>query len=323
MENKKKIKGKPCICYNGKARRCEMLLFLKSIPRLYRSARKDLGRHFPMVFSSALSIGVALLIAMLLIVVAANVNQFTNSIEEELVIQASINPTADEQTKTNLYHEIQSLDYIKNVRYSSKENELDQLIQENGDIFSQYAQEGRNPLYDIYVVEVTDPAQIDQVSQQVEELDGIQSVNYGGGSIQKLVSIFQGLRQYGSLFIVGMILLAVFLIRNTIKMTIHVRKDEIAIMRQVGAYNWYISTPFVIEGMMIGFWGALIPSLLVGIGYPLLYQNLHGVFISDLFTLVTPIPFLFWVILGLFALGLGIGMIGSYLAVRKYIRWIR
>ncbi|WP_304647699.1 permease-like cell division protein FtsX, partial [uncultured Dubosiella sp.] len=300
-----------------------MLLFLKSIPRLYRSARKDLSRHFPMAFSSALSIGIALLIAMLLVVVAANINRFTNSIEEELVIQASISPTLAESSKESLREQIAQIDGIESVQFSSKEEELDKLIQENGDVFSRYAEEGRNPLYDIYIIEVRDPEHIDEISAAVEEIPGINAVNYGGGAITKLVSIFQVLRRYGSVLVLFMILLAIFLIRNTIKMTIHVRKDEIAIMRQVGAYNWYITTPFVLEGMVIGAWGALIPALLVGIGYPLFYQGMHGVFISDLFQLLAPFPFVVWIVLGLFAIGLGTGMIGSFLAVRKYVRWIR
>ncbi len=300
-----------------------MLLFIKSIPRLYRSARKDLARHFSMAFSSSLSIGIALLIAALLVITAANVSSFTDSVESELVIQASINPTVSEEGKTQLYEQISRIDNIQSIEYSSKEQELDELIAENGDIFSQYAQEGRNPLYDVYVIVVKDPAQIEKVSEQVAKLNGISGVNYGGSAIDKLVSLFSGLRRYGSLFVVGMIFLAIFLIRNTIKMTIHVRQEEIAIMRQVGAYNWYISTPFVIEGMMIGAWGAFIPALIAGIGYPLMYNAMHGIFISGLFQLIPPVPFLIWTILGMFGIGILTGMLGSYLAVRKFVRWIR
>ncbi|WP_305153010.1 permease-like cell division protein FtsX, partial [uncultured Dubosiella sp.] len=134
-----------------------------------------------MAFSSALSIGIALLIAMLLVVVAANINRFTNSIEEELVIQASISPTLAESSKESLREQIAQIDGIESVQFSSKEEELDKLIQENGDVFSRYAEEGRNPLYDIYIIEVRDPEHIDEISAAVEEIPGINAVNYGGG----------------------------------------------------------------------------------------------------------------------------------------------
>ena len=82
-----------------------------------------------------------------------------------------------------------------------------------------------------------------------------------------------------------MVLIAVFLIRNTIKMTILVRKDEIAIMRTVGAYNWYISLPFVLEGIFIGFWGALGPVLICIFGYTGLYHVMNGMFFSDMMSI--------------------------------------
>ena len=108
-----------------------------------------------------------------------------------------------------------------------------------------------------------------------------------------------------------MVLIAVFLIRNTIKMTILVRKDEIAIMRTVGAYNWYISFPFVLEGIFIGFWGALGPVLICIFGYTGLYHVLK------------PYPFVLWTSGGILLIGMVVGMLGSYLAVRKYLRWTR
>lgn len=119
------------------------------------------------------------------------------------------------------------------------------------------------------------------------------------------------------------VLIAVFLIRNTIKMTILVRKDEIAIMRTVGAYNWYISLPFVLEGIFIGFWGALGPVLICIFGYTGLYHVMNGMFFSDMMSMLKPYPFVLCTSGGILLIGMVVGMLGSYLAVRKYLRWTR
>ncbi len=300
-----------------------MTLFFRSLPRLWRKASLDLKRHFAMTFSASLSIGIALLMAMLLLISAANIANFTQHIEQELMIQVSLQPTLDASQQENIQQQLVNIQGVKNVTYSSKEEELDKLIQENGDIFAQYAQEGRNPLYNVFLIEADHADQIETISKKAKTIHGVIDVSYGGGAIQKLIALFKNVRIWGTLFVALMILLAIYLIRNTIKMTIHVRKDEIAIMRQVGAYNWFITVPFVLEGMIIGLRGALIPALIAGIGYPLLYQTMNGVFLSDMFILLSPIPFILYLVAFLLLLGLGAGLVGSYLAVKKYVRFIR
>ena len=138
-----------------------------------------------------------------------------------------------------------------------------------------------------------------------------------------MIQLFKNIRVWGSVFVGLMVLIAVFLIRNTIKMTILVRKDEIAIMRTVGAYNWYISLPFVLEGIFIGFWGALGPALICIFGYTGLYHVMNGMFFSDMMSMLKPYPFVLCTSGGILLIGMVVGMLGSYLAVRKYLRWTR
>lgn len=300
-----------------------MLLFLKCLPRLIHRANVDIRRHFTLTFSSILSIGIALLIAMLMVVSAFNVNEFTKNIESEFIVQVSLEPTISQEEIDDLEARINSMDNVQSVSYSSKDEELDQLIEENGDMFSQYKGEDRNPLYDVLVVELKDNTSIDDFTEQVSQLTGVVKATFGGDAISTLVRIFSAVRYGGVIFVVIMVILAIFLIRNTIKMTIRVRKDEIAIMRQVGAYSWYISFPFMIEGMVTGILGALGPILLCVFGYSYLYQALNGVLMSEMFALIEPLPFVLWVALALFVVGGFVGMIGSLLATRKYLRWAR
>lgn len=300
-----------------------MLLFIKSLPRMVRSASKDISRHFSTAFSSSLSIAIALLIATFMTVMAASIDQFTKNIESEFVVQVSLLPTVTEEQRQALTDELSSMKGAGHVTYSTKDQELDELIAQNGEIFSQYAGEDRNPLLDVLTVHLENAQQMEAVSKEAAKLDGVASVSYGGSMISKMVDVFDAARTGGWLLVGFMIILAVYLTRVSVKMTIHTRQEEIAIMRQVGAYNWYITTPFVFEGLIIGFWGALVPGLLVLLGYPALYNLLGGVLLSDMFVLISPWPFAAYVTAGVFGIGLLTGALGSWLAVRKYLRWYR
>lgn len=300
-----------------------MLLFIKSLPRMVRSASKDISRHFSTAFSSSLSIAIALMIATFMTVMAASIDQFTKNIESEFVVQVSLLPTVTEEQRQVLTDELSSMKGAGRVTYSTKDQELDELIAQNGEIFSQYAGEDRNPLLDVLTVHLENAQQMEAVSKEAAKLDGVASVSYGGSMISKMVDVFDAARTGGWLLVGFMIILAVYLTRISVKMTIHTRQEEIAIMRQVGAYNWYITTPFVFEGLIIGFWGALVPGLLVLLGYPALYNLLGGVLLSDMFVLISPWPFAAYVTAGVFGIGLLTGALGSWLAVRKYLRWYR
>ena len=118
----------------------------------------------------------------------------------------------------------------------------------------------------------------------------------------------------------ALIFVTLFLITNTIKITIFSRKREIEIMRLVGASNFSIKQPFVIEGFCLGFIGSLIPISAVLYGYSALYKHFNGQLFSPFVKLVSAEPFIYYVSLILLVLGVIVGMFGSYRAVRKYLK---
>ena len=290
---------------------------------MLRMANRDIIRHFTMTFSSVISIGVALMISMIMTVAALNISHFTENIQSEFIIHVSIRPGTTQEDKDLLEEKLSRMRDVSKVTYSSKENELDLLIKENGDVFAQYQGEDKNPLYDIFVVELTDNKKIQDVSDVIKKYDNVAKVSYGGSMIVNMINLMEMVRKWGYIFVIAMGVLAVFLIRNTIKMAIQVRKDEIAIMRQVGAMNWYVTFPFMLEGMITGILGALGPILVCIGGYTYLYKSMNGMFLSEMFKLIPPFPFTLQISLGMLIIGLIVGMVGSLLAARKYLRWSR
>lgn len=287
-------------------------------------AWRNLIRHISLTVSSVIAVTVTLLIVGVLVVIAGNISDFTDNIESDFQIQATISPGFSEDKEiAELQAQIEQLDHVESCTFSSKEDELQELIAENGEMFRYYEGEDRNPLYDVFRIELDDNRQIDAVSEALNQMDGIVEATYGGDEITVMVSVFEALRSGGAVFVVFLAILALLLIQNTIRMTIQARNIEIAIMRSVGASNWYIRGPFILEGMYIGILGSIIPIVLISCGYYALYQAFDGVLLSSMFVMKPMWPFIFGVCLILLLGGILVGMAGSFLAVGKYLRWKR
>lgn len=287
-------------------------------------AWRNLIRHISLTVSSVIAVTVTLLIVGVLVVIAGNISDFTDNIESDFQIQATISPGFSEDKEiAELQAQIEQLDHVESCIFSSKEDELQELIAENGEMFRYYEGEDRNPLYDVFRIELDDNRQIDAVSEALNQMDGIVEATYGGDEITVMVSVFEAMRSGGAVFVVFLAILALLLIQNTIRMTIQARNTEIAIMRSVGASNWYIRGPFILEGMYIGVLGSIIPIVLISCGYYALYQAFDGVLLSSMFVMKPMWPFIFGVCLILLLGGILVGMAGSFLAVGKYLRWKR
>lgn len=297
---------------------------LQNLPAHLAGAWRNLIRHISLTVSSVIAVTVTLLIVGVLMVVAGNISDFTDNIESDFQIQATISPGFSDDTQIEeLQHQIEELDHVRSCTFSSKEEELQELIDENGEMFRYYEGEDRNPLYDVFRIELDDNRQISAVSDELNQMDGIVEATYGGDEITMMVSLFEALRSGGLVFVVFLALLALLLIQNTIRMTIQARNTEIAIMRSVGASNWYIRGPFILEGMYIGILGSIIPVAVIAIGYYALYESFHGVLLSSMFVMKPLWPFIAGVCAALLIGGIIVGMAGSFLAVGKYLRWKR
>ena len=154
-------------------------------------------------------------------------------------------------------------------------------------------------------------------------MEGVDEVDYGGTSTEMMVRVMNAIRRGGSILVLGLTILAVFLIQNTIKLTIYARQDEITIERSVGATNHFIRSPFVVEGIIIGVMGAIIPIAVTYYGYRYIYQRTGGYIISEVLKLIQPMPMSLYLCVGLLIVGVLVGLIGSYVSVTRYLRWKR
>ncbi len=292
------------------------------ISRPFKEGISGVGRHFAMALSSSLAVMITLLIIGLIFILSFNLQAFTKSIENTVQISVQVDYNA-ENKESEIKEKIKAIEGVAKVKYSSKKDELEYYLdsfedEKTRNIFEPFKDE--NPMHDSFYVEAVSGNKIRDIATEIKKIDGISSVNYGGQSTITLVSAMNSIRRFGLILGSGLGLLAIFLIQNTIRLTIFSRQDEISIMKNVGATNAFIRSPFLIEGMIIGIMGAILPILLIAWSYIYIYNHTHGVLLTNLFKLYPPNPFMIYISAALLLLGILVGFVGSWISVNRYLK---
>lgn len=297
--------------------------FFRSIRRYFRDARKSVFRNFSLSLASVSCITITLIVVALSIVLSYNVESMTKYVSSQISIVVFIDGEASESDISEVKKNIEKLDNISEISYKSKK-EYAEETKELDDKFSLIVDSWTDdtiPLLASYEVKVKDIDMIDETASQIKKINNVFTVNYGQEYIESVITIFGVIEKVCIGGVIALVLVTAFLIANTIKLAIFSRKTEIEIMRLVGASNIAIKVPFIIEGSFIGFFGSIIPIIIMSYGYNALYNYLGGeLFTSSLGRLVEPYPFILWSSLLLLVIGLIVGMFGSYRAVKKYLK---
>jgi cell division transport system permease protein len=277
-----------------------------------------------MTFAAVSAVTITLLLVGVFALVMFNVNEISENVENDVEIQVFVTRTAEEAKVENLGENLEQIPGVASVTFSSKEEELENFRNQLGEDANAYGTvEKDNPLHDRYIVKASDPLNTETVAKAVQSLDNVDKVTYGQDYIDKMFAFFNGIRIGGLALIVGLTLMAMFLISNTIKMTIFSRRREIEIMRLVGAKNSFIRWPFFIEGLLLGVLGALIPIAVIYFGYDVAYSALQpslDQLNSDIFKLIDPSVLTTQVSLVLLALGAFIGIWGSTTSLGRFLK---
>lgn len=297
---------------------------MKSFRAFFRSVRdafKSVGRNFSLSLASVSCITITLIIISSAILFSRNVENFANEIKQDVTIVAFLNSDVLEEERKVFESEIKKLDNVETYEFKSKREVKDAMAKdydELSDILADWDDE-TNPLQDTYTIKVIDVNKISKTAKSIKKLDNVNSVQYGEGLVEKLVKTFNTIEKITIIAAGSLIIVTIFLIINTIKLTIFSRKKEISIMRLVGASNGRIKLPFIVEGIFLGIIGAVIPTIFTIYGYTTLYNKNNGVLFSPIIKLVKPTPFVFEVSMIILIIGVVVGMFGSARAVRRYI----
>lgn len=277
-------------------------------------------RHLLLCLSAISAITISLFLMAAFLVVGIHVDHFATNVQSDLSIHVILDQDIVEDDQIDaIEDQILELSNVDSVEFSDKENELELMIDEKGDAFSIYKGE-ENPLSNAFFVYVQDEKQIQDTSEQIEQIEGVSSSAYGGSSVTQLINLLDMVRKVGYGVILLLLILSIYLIFNTIRTTIFSRQEEIIIMRQVGGTNAFIKRPFEVQGVLIGFFGSLLPVAALYFGYAKLYEVLEGQLFSNLFSLIKPNQIVWQVGLIITLIGLLIGGFASFWAVTKYLK---
>lgn len=251
--------------------------------------------------------------------VRINVYLRANSTDQLETVANEAGETVANPDFQKVYNQLVALPNVQTVAFSSKDEQLQKLTETLGETWNLF-QGDANPLYDAYIIDTTEPQYVKSVAAEIAKIDGVTEVRDGEVETERIFKLASLVRTWG-LAATGLLLFtAIFLISNTIRITIISRSREIQIMRLVGAKNSYIRGPFLWEGAWVGLLGAILPSILIYFLYQMVYNSVNASLASQDLSLISMDIFVPSMIGALFVIGIIIGSLGSVISMNRYLK---
>ncbi len=294
------------------------VMSFNTMKRHFKESFISMARNRWMSFASISAVTVTLLLVGVFLTIMMNLNKMSTDIKNDVEIKVLIDLSANETSEAELQQQVEKMPGVESVKYSSKKQELDKLVKDFGNDVSLFKQE--NPLHNVLYVKADDPEQTEKVAKEIEKNPAVDTVKYGKDKIEKLFNVLNISQKVGIVLIIALLLTATFLISNTIKITITARRREIEIMKLVGATNSFVRVPFILEGMWLGAIGSILPIIGVTTLYSIVHSSLAPKLESSVVQILDVMPFILEVDIILLVMGVLIGVVGSFMSVRKFLK---
>ena len=284
----------------------------------FRDGFKNVCNHIFMSFSSILTLIITLTLSAVVVLFVVNANSFTVDIESQITLMVEMEYDVSNAQINAVKTMLDDHPLVSGWSFVDRETAFldtrDMLVDEG--MFE--AVEIPNTLVDVFNVEAVDIDSLSVLQSTLELHPDIQFVHHPADAADTISGVTNAIRVMMTIFAGVLMLLAVFLIHNTIKITIYSRKEELGIMRLVGASVGHITWPFLIEGLIIGIIGAIVPVLFTLLGYAFVYNITGGVFAINLFQLVDPTPLIYQVGFAMGIISIVVSLVGSLFAVSRH-----
>ena len=298
-------------------------IFLRNIG----SAVKSIFRNFSLSIASIICTTITLVIVAIALILSSNINNFTKDLEGTLTIITYVDKKATEEEINTVKSKILEIKNVKSdeLIYKDKETIKKETMDNSDKNSSLYAimntwTPETNPLEPEFIITVKDVSEMENTANTIRNIDKVTNVQYSASVVEKMIPVFKVVQRVAIAIILGLVCVTVFLICNTIKLTIYARKSEIEIMRLVGTSNFVIKLPFTIEGLFLGIIGSIIPIIMTIWGYTVAYDRLEGYLFTNFIRMIKPLPFSLYISGVLLLIGAVVGMFGSYFTVRRHLK---
>lgn len=247
-----------------------------------------------------------------------NVNQMFQNAYEQNVVAVYLNADQNEEDVLRISRLLEGMDNVASVDYLSKEDFLSQYGDALADNTMESFEGENNPLPDTFIVSLKDLALFETTLQKISAIDGVEEASYDAKTAETLTKVRRVTLAVGGIVIIVLLAVSLFIIVNTIKLTVYSRRLEIYIMKSVGATDSFVRFPFVVEGVLMGAFAGMVGYGLIALLYNVLVKNFS--FDNPLLTLVPFSQEWLPLLLGFLLGGIAVGVCGSVISMSKYLK---
>ncbi len=296
----------------------------KKISYIFRQAFKSMWRNRMMGFASISSVTAVLIILGFVLIIVLNVNNLAMVAKEtfDQIAVYIVEGTEDEQIE-KMGRSFRQIDGVMGVAYQTKDYALERVKEDWGEDAILLQDLRNNPFPNTYIVQLSDVGRSDEVIETLKTFEGVDEVRYYQEAVNTLIKMADFVKKFGAGIIIALLLISVFIISNTIKITVLSRQREIELMQYIGATNGYVRGPFILEGITLGLLGSLMAILLIMLGYNYTINYLAGRYvalISGMSGYLVGVEMVLNDLIIIFlTIGIGIGILGSLVSLKKFL----
>ena len=283
-----------------------------------KEAISSLKHNALMSVASVSTVALSLLILGVFLVLVLNLNHMASALESQIQVTAYLQDGMNDRDMREIGTRISKMPGVSQVLFVDKETAMTRFKERLGEQQGLLTALGdTNPLPNAFEIKLERPEQVKPAAQAISQIKGVENTKYGQEVIEQLFQLTKMLRVFGLILIIFLAMAALFIISNTIRITVFARRKEIGIMKYVGATDWFIRWPFLIEGMVLGFFGALLAVLTLIQSYSLLTERVYESL--AFLPLIPKYPFLTIISAALLLVGTAIGALGSTISLRRFM----
>ncbi len=286
---------------------------------IIRETMISLKRNSWMSFASIGTVAVSLFVLGMFLILVVNMNRMTDSLESQVEISVYVKDEVNEAGVRTLEERITAMQGIESVKFVDREKAMERFRDRLGDQqFLLDALGDKNPLPNSFEVRVVRPDMVRTAAEAIAELPGVETAKYGQDVVEHLFDITRLVRLFGLALMFVLALATLFIISNTIRLTVFARRKEVAIMKYVGATDWFIRWPFLLEGVVLGCLGGIVAALVLRGAYRIIAAKIYDTL--AFFPLIPENPFLHYVTAAILVCGMLIGALGSTISLKKFLK---
>ena len=291
---------------------------INTVNYLVSDAFKSLRRNKTISLASVITVFITFIVLGVFSLIAQNASLMIAGVQDKIEIKVYLDKDIKLIDEREIQIKIREEEGVSDIQYESAEQAYKNVEENNPNFLKGYTLE-KNPFPASYIVKLDDASRIDDIVSDLENLPGVESIGNQQEMIETMQNVVKGVKWIGTGLFIILIGVSVFLIMNTTKLTVYARRREVGIMKFVGATDWFIRWPFIIEGMVIGFVGTLLSIIPLYFGYRYVCELLASSLSFMMVSMLSP-TYIITTLLLEFALGgIVVGGIASYLALRKFL----